>query len=44
MMNESTYQLFRGILFILDVCALLADPLFWWLVATYLWMHGLLSY
>ena len=28
-MNEATYQLFRGILVLLDICEVLADPLFW---------------
>jgi len=40
MMNESTCQLFRGVLFILDVCELLADELFW-LAATCLWLYWL---
>lgn len=38
MMNESTCQLFRGVLFILDVFELLADELFW-LAATCLWIY-----
>jgi len=27
-MNKSTTQLFRGVLFVLDLCELLADPFF----------------
>lgn len=36
-MNESTCQLFRGVLVILDLLEVLADPLFW-LVAC-LWLY-----
>ena len=37
-MNESTCQLFRGVLLILDLLELLADPLLW-LATACLWTY-----
>ncbi|ESA34043.1 hypothetical protein N836_18815 [Leptolyngbya sp. Heron Island J] len=38
-MNESTCQLFRGVLFILEFFELLGDDLLLWLAAAYLWVY-----
>lgn len=39
MMNQSTYQIFRGILLTLDVLEVLADQLLWLTTATCLWVY-----
>ncbi len=41
-MNKSTCQLFRGVLFVLDLFEILADPLFW--LATYLWIYWIVVF
>ncbi len=40
--TESTYQLFRGVLFVLDLIEVFADPLFW--LATSLWVYWVLVF